>query len=253
MRGMKSSGKMQRFVDPKRPWKLPRQAWHASKYPYTMSASEWKRLLERANANDPDAEWGVAGRYEDGCKDKNGKILVKRSLRKAAPWFQRAAEHGCAPAQNNLGLLLDEGKVLRRDRREALLWIRRAFRGGDNCAANNVAVIHRENGRFSAAFRWFERGFAAGDDDALVQMGIHYYWGKGVRKNPVAAVRCFRKAIKAKYISGFGRDDAYFYLGIAYLEGRGVKASFATARRLLERANVDNDHPASRKALRGLR
>jgi len=237
------------IVNPKLPWKLPRE-WRQVRGSFTTSASEWRALLARANANDPDAEWGVAGRYEDGCKDKTGKIVVRRSALKALEWFRRAAEHGCAPAQNSLGLLIDEGKVLRRNRREALKWIKKAFRGGDTCAANNVAIRYRESGRFREAVRWFKKAVAADDGDALIQLGIHYYWGKGVRKNPAAAVRCFRKATKASYISEGGRDNAFFYLGIAYLEGKGVKASRLTATRLFERANIDNDHPAARNALR---
>jgi TPR repeat protein len=223
------------IVNPKFPWKLRRE-WRPLRGSFTTSASEWRALLARANAGDPDAEWGVAERYEDGCKDKAGKTVVRRSARKAVEWFRRAAEHGCAPAQNNLGLLLDEGKVLRRNRREALKWIKRAFRGGDTCAANNVAIMYRESARMGEAVRWFKKGVAAGDDDALIQLGVHYYWGKGARKNPAAAVRYFRKATKAKNISGAGRDDSFFYLGIAYLEGKGVKASRLTATRLFERA-----------------
>lgn len=239
------------IVNPKLPWKLSRE-WRLPLGSFTTSASEWRALLARADANDPEAEWGVAERYEDGCKDKTGKIVVRRSARKALEWLRRAAEHGCAPAQNNLGLLLDEGKVLRRNRREALRWTKKAFRGGNNCAANNVAIMYRESGKIGEAVRWFKKGVAAGDDDALIQLGLHYYWGKGARKNPAAAVRCFRKATKAKYISEAGRDDAFFYLGIAYLEGKGVKDSRRTAKRLFERANIDNDHPAARNALRQL-
>ncbi len=240
------------IVEPKCPWKLPHE-WRPLRGSFTMSVSEWRALLERASANDPDSEWGVAGRYEDGCKDKTGKTIVRRSARKAFEWFRRAAEHGCAPAQNNFGLLLDEGKVVRRNRREALKWMKKSFRGGDICAANNVAVMYRESGRMREAVRWFKKCVAARDDDALIQLGIHYYWGKGVRKNPATAIRCFRKATNAKNISEGGRDDAFFYLGITYLEGKGVKVSRPTAKRLFERANIDNDHPAARNALRQLR
>lgn len=240
------------IVNPKLPWKLPCE-WRLPFGSFTTSASEWRALLARANANDPEAEWGVAGRYEDGCKDKTGKIIVRRSARKALEWFRRAAEHGCAPAQNSFGLLLDEGKLLRRNRREALKWIKKAFRGGDTCAANNIAIMYRESERMGEAVRWFKKAVAVGDDDALIQLGVHYYWGKGARKNPAAAVRCFRKATKAKNISGGGRDNAFFYLGIAYFEGKGVRISRPTAKRLFERANIDDDHPAARNALRQLR
>ncbi|MFZ0478534.1 MAG: hypothetical protein WAL71_05245 [Terriglobales bacterium] len=102
------------------------------------------------------------------------------------------------------------------------------------------------------AVRWFKKAVAVGDDDALIQLGVHYYWGKGTRKNPAAAVRCFRKATKAKNISEGGTDNAFFYLGIVYLEGKGVKVSRRTAKRLFERANIDDDHPSARNALRQL-
>jgi TPR repeat protein len=62
-----------------------------------MSAEEWKALLALAKQGNPEAEWGVAGCFEDGCKDKKGKILVRRSARKSAEWLRRAAEHGCTP------------------------------------------------------------------------------------------------------------------------------------------------------------
>jgi len=128
----------------------------------------------------------------------------------------------------------------------------RAFRAGESCAASNIAITHRQNGDLRKAVQWFRKSVVSGDDDALIQLGIHYYWGKGVRKNPIAAVRCFRKATKGKNICEAGRDDAFFYLGNAYLEGKGVRASASTARKLLQRANIDNDHPAAQRVLQGL-
>ncbi len=119
----------------------------------------------------------------------------------------------------------------------------------DACAAHNIAITYREIGDLRMAVKWFQKSVDAGDADALIQLGIHYYWGKGVRKNPKAAVRYFRKASKANFISECGRADAFFLLGVAYFEGEGVKRSISNARRLLERANIDNDHPSARKLL----
>ncbi len=236
-------------IDPRFPWKLPRVVGEFPPYPYRMSPAEWKALLDKAKQGNPEAEWEVAGRFEDGCKDKNGRILVRRSKRKFAEWLRRAAEHGCAPAQCTLGVRLGYAG---RNPREALLWLERAFRGGVDIAASNIAITHRQKGNFKKAVQWFRTAVASGDDDALIQLGIHYYWGKGVRKNAVAAVRCFRKATKGKNICEAGRDDAFFYLGIAYLEGKRVRASIPTARRLFQRANIDNDHPAAHRVLQEL-
>lgn len=218
-----------------------------------MSASEWKALLERAKQGDAEAEWGVAERYEDGVKDKKGKVLVRRSTRKAAEWLLRAADHGCASAQNNLGVLLGNKDLGDSDVREAMLLLTSAFRAGESCAASNIAITYRESGDFRKAVEWFRKSIASRDGDSLVQLEIHYYWGKGLRRNPAGAVRLFRKATRAKNISEAGRDDAFFYLGIAYLEGKGVEPSLSAARKLLQRANLENDHPAARRILQNLK
>jgi TPR repeat protein len=239
-------------IDSRFPWKLPRIDSEFPPYPFRMSVTEWRALVARAKHGDAQAEWEVAGRYEDGCKGKAGKILVRRSVRKATEWLRRAAEHGCAPAQCNLGVLLGDTERADRNPREALVWLKRAFHAGDSCAASNIAITHRQGGNFRKAVHWFRTSVASGDDDALIELGIHYYWGKGVRKNSAAAVRCFRKATRGKNICEAGRDDAFFYLGIAYLEGKGVRASIPTARKLLKRANVDNDHPAALSVLQEL-
>jgi uncharacterized protein len=148
-----------------------------------------------------------------------------------------------------LGILLGNGTAVGKNVDEALLWLRKAFRAGNSCAAQNIAITYRENGDQKTAFKWFRRAAEAGDGDALIQLGIHYYWGKGVRRNPRAAVRCFRAATKVKDISGWGRDDAYFFLGIACYEGRGMPASISNAKKFFKRANIDSDHVAADEML----
>ncbi|MGH9500061.1 MAG: tetratricopeptide repeat protein [Terriglobales bacterium] len=239
-------------VDAESPWKLTLRDINWPFYTYKMSASEWHRLLARAKRGDPESEWEVADRYGDGCKDNRGNILLRRSARRAGQWFRRAAEHGQSSAQNNLAVRLSNGDGIAKNVQEAFFWFKKAFRAGNVTAAQNIAVTYREIGNLRVAVRWFKKSAMAGDDDALLQLGIHYYWGKGVRKNSKAAVQCFRKATKAKNISGYGRDDAFFFLGLAYFEGRGVKKSARTARRLFQRANGDDDNAAARTMLRKL-
>jgi uncharacterized protein len=241
-------------VDSESPWRVTqREDWSWPLYTYRMSASQWRVLLARAKRGDAEAEWEVADRYGDGCKDRRGKIIVKRSRRKAAQWFRRAAEHGVGPAQNALGVLLSNGNGVRRNTDEALSWLRKAFRAGDACAAQNIAITYRQMGDLRTAVKWFRKSAQAGDGEALIQLGIHYYWGKGVRKNPKSAVQCFRTAVRTKNISEAGRDDAFFWLGLAYSEGEGVTNSISRATKLFERANIDDDHRAAREMLAQLR
>jgi uncharacterized protein len=235
-------------IDPQSPWKVTLRNWNWS-YGYKTSASEWQALLARAKNGDPQAEWEVAERYADGCKDQRGKIIVRRSAAQAAPWFRRAAEHGNMFAQNTLGVLLGNGNGVRKNVEEALWWLKKVFRAGHSSVALNIAITYRENGNLESAFRWFQRGAEAGDGEALVQLGIHYYWGKGCRINPRAAVHCFRAATKSKNMSGSGKDDAFFFLGVAYQEGRGVRPSTPTAKQFFKQANIDGDHAAAAKML----
>jgi TPR repeat protein len=239
-------------IDSESPWRVTQRGWNWS-YGYKTSVSEWQSLLARARNGDPEAEWEVADRYADGCKDRRGRIIVRRSAAKAVQWFRRAAEHGNDAAQNNLGVLLGNGNGVRKNFEEALSWLRKAFRAGDPCAAQNIAITYRENGDLKRAFKWFSRAARAGDGGALIQLGIHYYWGKGVRRNPRAAVRCFRAATKVRDISGAGKDDAFFFLGIAYYEGCGVQVSIPRAKTFFEQANVDGDHVAADGMLSKLR
>jgi hypothetical protein len=238
-------------VNPLTPWILPRWSREFPKYRGKMSAVEWKNVLARAKGGDAEAESRVAELYSDGCKDKRGRILVRISNRKAAEWYRRSAEHGCDSAQNTLGVILGGNYGVERNFREALLWLKRAFRGGnDLLAPNNIAITYRESENFRQAVRWFRKVDVSRDDSVLIQLGIHFYWGKGVRTDHQAAVRCFRKVIRGKNSSDFDRDDANFYLGIAYLEGKGIKKSLKMAQKHLEQANRDNDHLAAQRLLK---
>lgn len=236
-------------LDPGCPWKLPRLKWEFTKYPYRKTLTEWRALLARAEQGDADAECNVAALYDYGCKTRSGKLLVRRSARKALEWYRRSAAHGDTYAQNNLGVILSSAKANKEDRREALMWLKKAARTGNGCATNNTAIVYREDGDLRRAVYWFKKLAALGDDDALIQLGIHYYWGCGIRADHSASVRYLRKATKGKNLSDADRDDAFFYLGIAYLEGNGVRFSLRMARKLLQRANIDNDHPAAHRLL----
>jgi len=240
-------------IDQLSPWKLPYDAGNASFEPsYMMSIVDWAALLQKAEDGDPDAQWEVADRFYNGCRDERGDVLVEASSEKAVEWFRKSAELGYSAAQNNLGIMLGNGDGVEKNSELALYWLKRAWRGGDPCAPKNIAITYREQGNLKRAFHWFQKCAATGDDDAVLQSGIHYFWGKGVRKDYAKAVTCFQQAIKGKDICESSRDDAHFYLALAYLDGRGVVKSVSTAKKLLKRANVDNDHPAARELLREL-
>jgi hypothetical protein len=215
-----------------------------------MTATEWNGLFARAEQGNVEAQCYVAAMYAYGCKTHSGKILVRRSARKTFEWTRRSAELGSATSQNQLGSILCASGATGANWREGINWLKKAFRGGDSTAATNLAITYRENGDLRRAVLWFRKAVASKEDDgAYIQLGIHYYWGRGIRTDHVAAVRCFRKAIRGKNMVEASRDDAFFYLGVAYLEGKGVRRSPRMAQKLLQRANIDKDHPAAYRLL----
>jgi uncharacterized protein len=250
MRGKSIEEIVAKVINPMHPWKLPQVDWSFPSRLYTMSRREWKALLAKAEHGDAEAEYEVAWRYEEGCKDSSGRIVVKRSARKANIWMRRSAEHGSPSAQVALGTRHTGFVSVASKWREGIIWLKKAFRGGcEQMAANNIAITYRQQRQFRTAVAWFRKCLAAGDDAAHIQLGIHLYWGIGVRVEHKAAVEHFRRAIRGKNLSEAERDDAHFYLGVAYLEGKGVRTSIAKARNLLERANVDGDHLAAGRLL----
>jgi TPR repeat protein len=246
---MNSTSIVDCVINPQSPWKLPRANNHVWRPNYARSAKYIKALFVRANADDAEAEYELSCYFEYGCKDLAGRIIVRRSNRNAVEWTLRSALHGETAARVALGNRLDSGCGMEKDPIQALRWYRMAARVGNSSAANNIAITFRQNGNFRRAVHWFRASIALGDDEARIQLGVHQYWGIGVRADHSAAIANFKTVTKAKFITEAGRDDAFFYLSAAYLEGKGVRQSKAIAREMLERAKRDNDHPAAAKLL----
>lgn len=97
--------------------------------------------------------WFLLGWYCD---------CVSPDFERAARWYLRGAEAGCARAQFRLGLMYEVGRGVERDRKEALRWIRQAAE--------------------------------AGHDDAQNRLGAMYYRGQGVLRDYVSAHQWFRIA-----------------------------------------------------------
>ena len=60
----------------------------------------------------------------------------------AARLLTKAARLGFAPAQNNLGVLLEKGKGVRQDMQKAAIWFGKAARQGDPRAQHSLAMMY---------------------------------------------------------------------------------------------------------------
>lgn len=141
--------------------------------------------------NKTNAQYHIATCYDDGMGE------VRQDQSKAALYYRMAAELGYAPAQSRLGAMYSNGTGVPRNYTEAL--------------------------------KWLELAVAQGDIIAKYNLGLCYYFGRGVsastesdrQKNYAVAYRLFKDVAEAE-----GMDDVYYsalgMLGQCYLFGRGV-------------------------------
>lgn len=125
---------------------------------------------------------------------------------------RRCYEHGAALGDflclHALGYMHDVGEGVPENKPLAMKIYRKAWRLGSHASAENIAVLYREQGRFSMMFRWYQRAAAAGDGSSHLEMAKCYLAGSGVRKNPQASLRCLAVAIGSHYISEYEREEA---------------------------------------------
>lgn len=213
-----------------------------------MPRKQWGQLMAKAQAGNSEAQWEVGSWFQDGLADARGVVLIHPDTRAAVGWYRKSAIAGNPSGQNHLGVCLCAGHGVKQNDAEALRWFKRAFRQAYPIASN-IASVYKDRGNHRRAMFWYRRAAAAGDGDALVELGRGYYRGLGVRQDPNQAVRCFKRAIASEFISQTGREDAMFHLGLAFHEGWGVKQSNLRAVEWLSQANKDDDHPEARNLI----
>ena len=88
----------------------------------------------------------------------------------AAKWYQLSAEQGYADAQNNLGVMYENGEGVPKNYDEAMKWYRKAAELGNKDAPNNIGTMHMSGigvaRNFVKAHMWFS--IAGKSDPAAV-------------------------------------------------------------------------------------
>jgi localization factor PodJL len=148
-------------------------------------------LRAAAASENPAAEFEVALRYAEGRG-------VPQSFEIAARWFERAADHGLAPAQFRLGCLYEKGQGVKKDLETARrLYLAAAGRGHAK-AMHNLAVLYAEgiDGKpdYKTASQWFRKAADHGVPDSQFNLGILYARGIGVEQNLPESYKWFSLA-----------------------------------------------------------
>jgi TPR repeat protein len=103
----------------------------------------------------------------------------------------KAAEQGNANAQNNLGMMYDNGLGTSQDYKQALYWFTKAAEQGLLSAQYNLGVMY-DNGQgtpknYKQAIYWYTKAAEQGEAKAQYKLGFMYYNGEGTPKNNVLA------------------------------------------------------------------
>lgn len=117
----------------------------------------------------------------------------------------------------------------------AIRRLRDKLRLGDATASNNVAAAYRELGNFRRAFQWWRRTAGPHDGDAWLEVGYCLQYGIGTRRDPTAAMRAYRRAIRTYYTTEYGCEEAQYHLAVALLDRGGMRYR-REIKRLLSRA-----------------
>lgn len=131
------------------------------------------------------------------------------NLTHALAAFERGAALGDADCLSRLAYLFDTGTGVEADKSVAMHLYRRAWRKERSVmAGSNIAILYREQRRWQAMFRWWQRVANTGDGSAQLEVAKCYLRGQGVRQDPQAALRCLAIAEKSTYISEYERELA---------------------------------------------
>ncbi len=76
-----------------------------------------------------------------------GQIKLERNeYAPAAGWFRKAAMHGLPQAQQQLGLLLKQGRGVTQDKFEAYIWLLLSLQAGNQSVSSDLAQLEAEIG-----------------------------------------------------------------------------------------------------------
>jgi len=148
-----------------------------------FEAGDYKQALAELTAADtvalPEAQILIGRIYYFGNKD------VPINYLQAEVWFHKAAAHGLAEAQLQLGLMYinGQGVVIAKDELQAMAWFRKAAEQGNSWAQHSLGFLYG-NGKGVAkdeaqAVSWYRKAAEQGNSWAQHNLGYLYAIGQG--------------------------------------------------------------------------
>ena len=177
------------------------------------------------------------------------ELGLEKDEKTALKLFKRAAKLGNAAAQYNLGMAYACGYYgLEANREKAVFWLKKSAKGENPMACLQLGLYYfytvKTEEAYKKAFNLFTDAFNLGEKEAIVNVGLCYLQGHGVKENKKEAVKCFKTAAN-KYKSGLG----FYNLGICYENGYGVRKDYKRAIKMYGQS-AENDEPIGLEAIK---
>jgi TPR repeat protein len=151
-------------------------------------------------------------------------------------WLRLAADKGLAEAQNEVGVLYQQGLGVERNQAEAVKWFRRAAdQGGSVVAQNNLADIYVLGlgvpQDFKEAIKWYRIAAGQGSSYAENVVGVAYEHGFQVAQDDAEAFRWYRRAANKIYDRPGNTwiHSPQYNIAAMYASGRGTAQDYVRA------------------------
>jgi TPR repeat protein len=161
---------------------------------------------------------------------------------KAIELYTLASAEGNSTAMNHIGWLYLNGLGVKRNLKAAVEWFEKAARYGNTRAMTNLGNIcegygldDEGNTDYKGAVKWYTEAAQSGDPKAKLNLGNLYHYGHGVRKNYRKAAEIYKELAMSGYV------NAYFYMGLYFQNGFHFQQNYDAARYFYEMGAAAND------------
>ena len=151
---------------------------------------------------------GIAPAPASADYESARKAIERNDIRAGVSALRAAAHDGDPRAQNHLGTLFEDGRIVARDFGRAVFWYRMAAEQGHAQGQLNLGRMYRgglgiERDERRAAY-WYRAAAGQGVAAAQFFLGVMHEAGRGVERDPVKAWMWFSLAMEQ------GDEDARF-------------------------------------------
>jgi TPR repeat protein len=151
-------------------------------------------------------------------KSPEGLITPDASLPEVVKQIENKAFEGMPEAQHDLAAIYTAGHGgVKQDYKRAAFWFEQAADRGIANAAYNLGVLHHQGlgtkADLEKALTWYRKAAAMGHPEAQYNLGIAYIEGIGVGYDPVKATAYFKNAADQNIM------EAAYNLGLIYENG----------------------------------